>query len=75
MTQEQPEDPQYIAKREAGEFDLLLGAFPDMDDDPTMQWSALTSESTNARIYVNGDEKRVDAYYLQQKQATTPASR
>ncbi len=75
VTQEQPEDPQYIAKREAGEFDLLLGAFPDMDDDPTMQWSALTSESTNARIYVNGDEKRVDAYYLQQKQATTPAQR
>lgn len=75
VTQEMPEDPQYVAKREAGDFDLMLGAFPDMDDDPTVQWSALTSESTNARIYANGEEKRMDAYYLQQKQANTVAQR
>lgn len=75
VTQEQPEDPQYIAKREAGDFDLMLGAFPDMDDDPTIQWSVMTSESTNARIYANGEEKQVDAFYLRQKQAGTPQQR
>lgn len=75
VTQEQPEDPQYVAKREAGDFDLLLGAFPDMDDDPTLQWSALTSDSTNIRIYANGDEKQFDAFYLRQKQAATPEQR
>lgn len=75
VTQEQVEDPQYLARREAGDYDLVLGAMPDFDDDPTLQWANFTSASKNRENWSNTDDPKIDSYYLQQKQATQPQQR
>ncbi len=75
VTQEQVEDPQYLARREAGDYDLVLGAMPDFDDDPTLQWANFTSASKNRENWSNTDDPKIDAYYLQQKQATNAQQR
>lgn len=76
VTQEQPEDPQFLAKREAGDYDLVLGALPDFDDDPTLQWINLTSASRNRENFSRADDARFDAWYLEQKRLSgNPAQR
>lgn len=70
VTQEQVEDPQYLARREAGDYDLVLGAMPDFDDDPTLQWANFISASKNRENWSHADDPKIDAYYLQQKQTT-----
>lgn len=75
VTQEMPEDPQYLAKREVGDYDFVLGAFPDFDDDPTLQWANIISASKNRENFALYDDPKVDAYYQAQKFATNPQQR
>lgn len=75
VTQEQPEDPTYLARREAGEYDLVLGAMPDFDDDPILQWANFSSASKNRENWSFADDARIDAYLQQQKLAATPQQR
>lgn len=75
VTQEMPEDPQYLAKREAGDYDFVLGAFPDFDDDPTLLWSNIISASKNRENFSFYEDPKLDAYYQSQKLATNPAQR
>lgn len=75
VTQETPEDPQYLAKREAGDYDFVLGAFPDFDDDPTMQWANIVSASKNRENFAFYEDPKVDAYYQAQKFAPTAQQR
>ena len=75
LTQDQPEDPQYFARRAAGDYDLVTTAMPDASDDPTTQWIALLSYSQNAINASRADDPKIDAYYDRQKRESDPKAR
>ena len=72
---QQPEDPQFFARRDQGDFDVMLSAFPDFSGDPTIQWAGLTSFETTPANFARYNDPKVDAYYEAQKREMDPAKR
>lgn len=72
---QQPEDPQFFARRDAGDFDVMLNAFPDFSGDPTIQWGGFLSYPENKSNFGRFSDPKVDEYYERQKREMDPAKR
>ncbi|MGE4337958.1 MAG: ABC transporter substrate-binding protein [Pigmentiphaga sp.] len=72
---QQPEDPQFFARRDSGDFDVILSAFSDFSGDPTIQWNNMTSYETTPTNFGRFNDPKVDAYYEAQKREMDPAKR
>ncbi len=72
---EQPEDPQFFARRDNGDFDVILSAFSDFAGDPAIQWMSLPSYKDNPTNFGRFNDEKVDAYYEAIKREMDPAKR
>ena len=75
MVQEQVEDPQFFARRRAGDFDLTVEYLPDYLDDPTAKWSNFISFERNPSNISRSSDKKVDALMEEQARIPDPAKR
>lgn len=72
---QQPEDPQYFARQDSGDFDIILSAFSDFEEDPTIQWNTLLSRNINPSNFGRYNDPKVDALYEAQKREMDPVKR
>ncbi len=72
---QQPEDPQFFARQDSGDFDLILSAFSDFAEGPAIQWSTLQSHDVNPANAGRYNDPEVDAMYNALKRESDPAKR
>ncbi len=72
---QQPEDPQFFARRDSGDFDIILSAFSDFAGDPAIQWMNLPSYEDNPSNFGRYNDAKVDEYYDAIKREMDPAKR
>lgn len=75
VTHEQAEDPQFFARRAAGDFDIILDALPDVMDDPVVQWAPFRSFKNNPGNVARFDDADFDKMYDDIATTVEPAKR
>lgn len=75
LTQDIPEDPQFFARRKAGDYDLIVGVLPDYLDDPSVTWSIFTSFDRNKANWSRYSDSKVDALMDRQSRLDDPKER
>ena len=69
------DNPQWYARRLSGEFDLTTEAPPEYVDDPTVQFSMLTSYKNNPSNTTRANDEQLDALYEAQMREVDPVKR
>lgn len=75
LAQDVPEDPQFFARRNAGDYDLIVGVLPDYLDDPSVTWSIFTSFDQNKANWSRYSDPKVDAWMDRQSRIDDPKER
>lgn len=75
LTQESPEDPQFFARRNAGDYDLIIGVLPDYLDDPSVTLTLFLADKSNDANFSRHGDTKVDEMMDQQARAADPKER
>lgn len=65
----------YVARKQEGNYDITTDTPPEYLDDPTVQWSILTSRKNNPANYTQVNDAKLDVMYEMQKRASDPKQR
>lgn len=75
MAQDSPEDPQFFARRTAGDYDMVLGVLPDFVDDPSVTWSLFLADKSNNANFTRHNDMKVDELMDKQARSADPKER